>query len=154
MNIGILGSGQVGQTLGSGFIKHGHSVMIGTRNTEKLKDWQSEQPAAQVGSFEATCAFADLIVLAVKGSVAESVIKSLSSQLAGKVVIDATNPIADSAPDNGALRFFTEQNRSLMEILQETAPDARFSKGIQFNRQPTHGQPFISGNTHNVYLRK
>ena len=40
--IGILGSGDVGKTLGSGFIKHGYHVMIGTRDVTKLAKWKSE----------------------------------------------------------------------------------------------------------------
>ena len=39
MNVGILGSGIVAQTLGAGFIRHGHAVMLGTRDPGKLADW-------------------------------------------------------------------------------------------------------------------
>jgi predicted dinucleotide-binding enzyme len=51
MKIGILGTGQVAQTLGRGFIAHDHDVMLGTRNVAKLCDWQRENPRASVGSF-------------------------------------------------------------------------------------------------------
>lgn len=39
MNIGILGSGIVGQTLANGFLKYGHQVKIGTSDKGKLNDW-------------------------------------------------------------------------------------------------------------------
>jgi len=39
MNVGILGSGAVAQTLGAGFLSHGHAVMLGTRAPEKLAQW-------------------------------------------------------------------------------------------------------------------
>lgn len=132
MNIGILGSGEVGKTLGSGFIKHGHRVKIGTGNLDKLKDWLQKQTAnASVGSFEDAAMFGDIIVLAVKGSVALSVLnKAGMKNLTGKTIIDATNPIADSAPVNGVLQFFTDNNFSLMEQLQSKYPDANFVKAF------------------------
>src|SRR6188768_322541 len=96
--IGILGSGQVAQTLAAGFIRHGYDVMVGSRDTSKLEAWQHKNSQAQLGSFQDAARFGENIVLAVKGSAAESLVKSLSPQLAGKVVLDTTNPIADSPP--------------------------------------------------------
>jgi Predicted UDP-glucose 6-dehydrogenase len=42
MNVGIIGSGAVAKSLGEGFLKHGHGVMLGTRDTSKLSDWAYE----------------------------------------------------------------------------------------------------------------
>jgi predicted dinucleotide-binding enzyme len=44
--------------------------------------------------------------------------------------LDATNPLADEAPENGVLKLFTASNESLMERLQRTAPQARFVKAF------------------------
>jgi 8-hydroxy-5-deazaflavin:NADPH oxidoreductase len=41
MRIGVLGSGDVAKVLGSGFLKHGHEVTIGTRSPEKLAEWKT-----------------------------------------------------------------------------------------------------------------
>jgi len=41
MKIGVIGSGDVAKVLASGFLKHGHDVVIGTRDPAKLKDWES-----------------------------------------------------------------------------------------------------------------
>jgi predicted dinucleotide-binding enzyme len=68
MKIGVLGSGDVAQVLGSGFLKHGHEVMMGTRSPEKLAEWKARNPEASVGTFDAAAASAEIIVLAVKGS--------------------------------------------------------------------------------------
>ncbi|HQU73382.1 MAG TPA: NAD(P)-binding domain-containing protein [Calditrichia bacterium] len=156
MKIGVLGSGMVAKVLGSGFLSHGHSVMLGTRDSGKLADWQSENPQGQVGSFSATAAFGEVVVLAVKGSVAaQALAQSGAGNLAGKPVIDATNPIADAPPVKGVLQFFTDQNGSLMEDLQAQFPDAHLVKA--FNSvgsarmvNPTYaaGKPtmFICGN--------
>jgi predicted dinucleotide-binding enzyme len=138
--IGIIGSGQVGQTLGSGFIKHGYQVMIGTRDTSKLAEWkEKEGENASTGSFEETAEFGEIIVLATKGSVTKSVLKTIGAErLNGKTIIDAANPIADAASENGVLKFFTSLEKSLMEEFQETVPQANFVKA--FN---SVGSPFM-----------
>lgn len=132
MKIGILGSGVVGQTLGSGFIRHGYEVMLGTRSPEKLTDWKLKAgESGRVGSFAEAAAFGDILVLAVKGAAAEDTLKTAGREnLSGKAIIDATNPIADSPPDNGVLRFFTSLDDSLMEQSQRAFPDARFVKAF------------------------
>lgn len=130
-HIAILGSGVVGQSLADGFLRHGYAVMRGSREPSKLEAWRADAgPNARVGTFEACVASSDLVVLAVKGSVAEELVRSLSLALAGKVVIDTTNPIAASPPKDGVIAFFTGPNESLLERLQAAAPDARFVKAF------------------------
>lgn len=154
--IGVLGSGIVGQTLASGFLKHGYEAMIGSRDTTKLSEWlENHAKNARVGGFGETAAFADLIVLAVKGTAAASVLDMAGADnLKGKIIIDATNPIADAPPVHGVLQFFTQQNSSLMEELQARFPEARFVKAFnsvsylrmvnpEFETRPTM---FICGN--------
>jgi predicted dinucleotide-binding enzyme len=156
MKVGTLGSGVVAQALGDGFVKHGHQVMLGTRDPSKLADWATRNPAAQVGNFAETAKFGELIVLAVKGTVAVDALRAAgASNFAGKTIIDATNPIADAPPVNGVMSFFTNQNESLMERLQTEFPDARFVKAFNsvgsafmVNPQFAGGKPtmFICGN--------
>ncbi|MBL7959975.1 NAD(P)-binding domain-containing protein [bacterium] len=157
MKIGVLGSGQVAQVLAGGFIKHGHDVMLGSREPSKLKDWQAKAGnQGSTGSFEATAKFGELIVLAVKGSAAEAVLKSTGlDNLKNKTVIDVTNPISDEPPVNGVLKFFTGPNDSLLERLQKFAPDAHFVKAfscvgnsLMVNPKMAEGAPtmFICGN--------
>jgi len=70
-------------------------------------------------------------VLATKGTAAEAAVRAAGiANLDGKTVIDTTNPIADAAPVNGVLQYFTAQNESLMERLQALAPNARFVKAF------------------------
>jgi predicted dinucleotide-binding enzyme len=131
MNIGIIGSGDVGKTLAAGFLKHGHAVMIGTRTPGKLADWALKNPGGRTGSFEDTAKFAEVIVLAVKGTAArDALLAAGASNLNGKIVIDAVNPIADAPPVNGVLKFFTDINESLMELLQREFDGARFVKAF------------------------
>lgn len=129
--IGILGTGMVGQVLASGFLKHGHDVMIGTRSPEKVSDWQEKNPRGKVGSNKEAASWADIIVLATKGTAAEAAIRLCDSKdLQGKVVIDTTNPIADAPPQNGVLKYFTTLDNSLMEQLQAAQPGAHFVKAF------------------------
>ena len=132
MKIGILGSGIVGQTLGTGFLKYGHQVKIGTGNSIKLNDWlKSAGSNASVGSFAEAASFGEIIVLAVKGTAALKVLeKAGSNYLAGKTIIDATNPIEEVPPVNGVLKFFTDLNSSLMEELQNKFSQANFVKAF------------------------
>lgn len=131
MKIGVIGSGQVGQALADGFLKHGHEVMRGSRDAAKLASWKAGAgDKASTGDFAATARFADVVVLAVKGTAAEEAVALCGAGLDGKPVLDATNPIADAPPTNGVLSFFTTFDESLMERLQKKAPAARFVKAF------------------------
>ncbi len=154
--IGILGSGVVAQSLGRGFIKHGYEVMLGTRNPDQLSDWIEETGnAASAGSVEETASFGDLLVLAVAGRVARTVLEKVEPEdLSSKVIIDATNPIEEAPPVNGVLQYFTGPNESLMEQLQKAFPESSFVKAFscvgsafmvnpEFESTPTM---FICGN--------
>jgi len=156
MKVGVLGSGDVAKVLAGGFLKHGHEVMMGTRSPEKLADWATQNPAGRVGSFADAAEFADLVVLAVKGGAAADAVRAAGQvNLTGKCVIDATNPIADTAPTNGVLKFFTNLEESLMERLQREFQSVRFVKAFNsvgsihmVNPQFKGGKPtmFICGN--------
>jgi predicted dinucleotide-binding enzyme len=155
--IGILGSGQVAQRLAGGFLKYGDEVFIGTRDVSQLSDWKSKtSESVQIGSSEDAAKFGDIVVLAVKGIAAESLVKELAPNLAGKTIIDTTNPIAQVPPDNGVIKYFTDLNQSLMERLQAIAPKANFVKSFSsvgnaymVNPDLPGGKPtmFIAGNS-------
>lgn len=131
MRIGMLGSGTVGTTLGGGFLAHGHEVMIGSREPGNLQDWARAHRGARTGTPEETAKFAEVGVLAVKGTAAAAVLRLAGpANLAGKPLIDATNPIAEAPPVNGVLRFFTSLDESLMERLQKEFPQIRFVKAF------------------------
>ena len=129
--VAVLGSGQVGEVLANGFLAKGHEVTRGSRDPSKLAVWKEKTKGARTGTFAEAAAWADVVVLAVKGTAAvEAVAQAGPANLAGKTVIDATNPIADAPPKDGVLSFFTGPNDSLMERLQEKAPEARFVKAF------------------------
>ncbi len=148
--IGVLGSGVVGQTLANGLKDAGFEVKIGRRTAGKVDNWEG----SVVTSAECT-GWAEIVILVVKGMAAEEVVSNLKSELAGKTVIDTTNPIADEPPDDGVLRYFTDMHESLMERLQRKCPAARFVKAfnsvgnaLMVKPQLANGPPtmFICGN--------
>lgn len=155
-NVAILGSGQVGDSLAKGFLANGYAVMRGSRDPAKLEAWKKQATGeASIGTFADAAKWGEIIVLAVKGSGAVAAIESAGpANLAGKTVIDATNPISDDPPQNGVIRYFTNANESLMERLQAKAPQAKFVKAFNsvgnhyFVNPPFKTRPtmFICGN--------
>ncbi len=154
MKVGILGSGQVGRTLADGFLAHGHTVMWSSRDPARLEGWRASAGAgASVGTFPEAAAWAELVVLCVKGTAAEDVVRACGPErLAGKTVIDATNPIADAPPEGGVLRFFTSLDDSLMERLQRLAPDARFVKAFSSVGSALMVDPDLPGGPPTMFL--
>ena len=149
--IGVLGTGEVGITLAKGFQKHGHQVTMGTKTQGKKVDFDGE-----VTTYEKAAQQSDALVLAVKGEVAEDVVKIIAPYAVRKTVMDAVNPIASAPPEKGILKFFTTLDDSLMERLQRLAPQANFVKvfnsvgsDLMVNPQLKGGPPsmFICGNS-------
>ena len=127
---GVVGSGQVGQTLAKGLKKHGYQVMIGSRTPAKLADFTKASGIA-AGSFADVAKWAEGVVLAVAGTAALQALEEAGkANLKGKLVIDVTNPIAKEPPQDGVIKFFTGPNDSLMERLQAAFPDARLVKAF------------------------
>jgi predicted dinucleotide-binding enzyme len=159
MKVGVLGSGGVGRVLGAGLLKHGHQVMLGTRDPGKkdVQDWLSQTPSAQAGTFEQAARFGEMIVLAALGRVMENVIDLAgAANFAGKTVMDATNPLSDEPPVNGILKYTTGPNESLGEAIQAKLPAAHVVKafnsvgqGLMVNPQFSQGTPtmFICGDS-------
>jgi 8-hydroxy-5-deazaflavin:NADPH oxidoreductase len=96
MRIGIVGSGDVGRALARGFAGRGHDVRLGTRDpaADKLAGWLSSNPEVRAVTFAEAAEFGEVVVLATLWSGTESALRLAGQErLAGKVVIDATNPL-------------------------------------------------------------
>lgn len=147
--IAVLGTGAVGVALANGLAGLDHAVTLGSRSGKQADGW-----SGATASFAEALEGAEIAVLAVKGTIAEDLVKSLASALGGVVVLDTTNPIADAPPTDGVLSFFTGPGESLMERLQSSAPEAHFVKafnsvgsGLMVNPDLPGGPPtmFIAG---------
>jgi hypothetical protein len=141
MRIGILGSGQVGQALARGYGRHGHEVRIGTRRAE-VAGLPTGTPADVAGE-------AELVVLAVSGSAAVDLVRSLAAELDGKVLVDATNPLDAAA---GAPRLFVGHTDSLGEQVQRAAPGARVVKAYNTVGNTLMVDPQLPGGPPSMFI--
>jgi len=131
MKIGIIGSGEVGVSLAKGLSRHGHAVLIASRTPDKLAHLRSAGAGISIGDFAAAARFGDIVILAVKGSITVQALQQAgAASLDGKIIIDATNPIADAAPVDGVLTFTSSLNDSAMEGLQRQYPRLKFVKAF------------------------
>ena len=94
MRIGVLGSAAVGKSFARAFLSRGHQVMISSREPAKLGDFAREHPGVRVGTNEEAARFAELAVLATRFTGTRNALELAGRDtFAGKVVIDATNPL-------------------------------------------------------------
>jgi predicted dinucleotide-binding enzyme len=157
MNIGILGTGSVGQTLGSRLVEVGHAVKMGSRSTrnEKALAWVAAAgPNASEGHFADAATFGELVILATNGNGAISALESAGAEnLAGKTVLDVTNPLDTT---NGFPPSLSVCNTdSLGEQLQRAFPDAHIVKTlntmncavmVNSSSLPDEHNVFVAGN--------
>ncbi len=132
MKMAMLGTGDVGKTLGTALIQQGHSVMMGSRtaDNESARTWASEQgELASQGTFADAVASAEVILNCSAGMHSLSILASIHpADLAGKVLIDVANPLDFS---NGfPPRLSICNDDSLGEQIQRAHPDVRVVKAF------------------------
>lgn len=159
MNIGILGSGSVGKTLGSGLVKIGHAVKLGTRSPGRsdLAEWVKKTGAgASDGTLEESARFGELLFLCTKGEGALDAVRLAGqANIARKVLIDVTNPLDFSKGMPPSLLPQYSNTNSLGEEVQKALPEARVVKSLNIvncevmeNPRKSGGDPtmFVCGN--------
>jgi predicted dinucleotide-binding enzyme len=144
--VGVLGTGEVGRRLAAGFRGNGHEVTIGSRAADKpeLREWLSAEGAGiEAGTFADAAAGGELLVLAVLGDAAEQVIADAGQEsFAGKVVIDAMNPLDFSGGFPPKLSISGDD--SLGERVQRALPEARVVKAFNIIGNPYFVDPSFS----------
>jgi predicted dinucleotide-binding enzyme len=130
MKIGIIGSGNAGQTLGSALVGRGHEVKLGTRSPQKLEEWlqQVNDARASVGSFQDAAIHGDIVINATAGTGSlEALHAAGSNNLDGKILIDISLPLDFST---GTLTLFVANTDSLGEQIQRAFPNAKVVKTL------------------------
>ena len=140
MNIGVLGSGSVGQSVGGKLAELGHSVVLGTRDPAKVDEKKGYAPSlgewlagagpnARLGTFAEAAAHGAVIVNALNGLVSVEVLRPLAASLDGKLLIDISNPLDFSRGMPPAVLTY-EGGASLAEEIQRALPGARVVKTL------------------------
>jgi 8-hydroxy-5-deazaflavin:NADPH oxidoreductase len=128
MNIGVLGTGQVGEAIASALLKKGHNVRMGSRtsNNEKAVAWlKSSSNNASIGTFADAASFGDLFFICLNGEGALDVIQTLDrADAKGKIVVDLTNPLDFTHGMPPRLLDGLHNSNSLGEEIQRALPDA------------------------------
>jgi NADPH-dependent F420 reductase len=130
MKIGVLGTGVVGKALAPGFSSRGHEVKIGSRDADKAQSIAQEVGGGvSGGTFADAASFAELVVLATSWDGTESALAAAGAEnLAGKIVIDATNPLAFSEGRPPGLAVGHTDSGG--EQVQRWLPDSRVVKAF------------------------
>ena len=106
--IGVIGSGNIGGTIGGLWVKKGHSVFFSSRHPEELKDMIAKLGSlAKAGTVEEAVAFGDVLFIAVPYGAIPQIGKDYSARMKGKVMLDACNAVSTR---DGAVAEEVEQN--------------------------------------------
>ena len=161
MKIGILGSGMVGQALGSRLLELGYGVMIGTRDPANLQEKKGWAPSlgewlggggGQVGTFAETAEFGELLINATNGLASQGALRLAGeANLSGKTLLDVANELDTS--QGMPPRSLATDARSLAEELQAAFPTVKLVKTLNtMSAQIMVNPGSLAGGEHTVFL--
>ncbi|MBC8173147.1 MAG: NAD(P)-binding domain-containing protein, partial [Chitinophagales bacterium] len=165
MNIAVLGTGVVGQTIAEKLTLLGHDVMLGTRNVSDalartepdnfgrppLQAWSKEHADIKLGTYEEASAFGELIVNATNGAgTLEALEQAGKNNLSGKVLVDISNPLDFSKGMPPSLLVCNTD--SLGEQIQRAFPEARVVKTLHTMNAYIMVNPDLLPEDHTVFV--
>jgi len=165
MNIAVLGTGMVGQAVAGGLARVGHHVVIGTRDPQAtlartdtdgmgnppFSAWSAEHADVELATYADAASGADLVVLAGNGFAALDMVTAAGADnLAGKVLVDISNPLDFSAGFPPSL--FVKHTDSLGEQIQRAFPDVRVVKSLNTLTAPLMVDPKLLGQSTTVFV--
>jgi predicted dinucleotide-binding enzyme len=156
MKVGVLGTGIVGQTLGSKMVQLGHEVMMGSRDAANIKatTWAKEEgPRASFGNFAEAAAFGEILFNCTLGAASLGALRHAGVEsLRGKILVDTANPL-DYSSEHWKLTICNDD--SLGEQIQRAFPDTKVVKSLNTmnanimvdpRKLPGQTDVFVSGN--------
>lgn len=154
MRIGVLGTGMVGQTIGTKLVQLGHEVRIGSRDAgnEKARQWVvNAGPRASHGTFSDAASFGELLFNCTSGDGSLSALKAAGEKnLSGKVLVDVANPLNMKKVPLPELSFCNED--SLGERIQREFPKARVVKSLNTMNCQLMVDPGKVEGSHDVFV--
>jgi predicted dinucleotide-binding enzyme len=154
MRIGILGTGIVGQTIGSALVKNGHDVMLGSRSAtnEKAAKWVADTGArARQGTFADAASFGEIVFNCTGGQVSLEALRSAGeANLGGKVLVDVSNPLDFSKGFPPTLSVCNTD--SVAEQIQLAFPNVKVVKSLNTMTAAVMLNPSVVPGEHDVFL--
>jgi 8-hydroxy-5-deazaflavin:NADPH oxidoreductase len=152
MRVGVLGSGMVGQAIGSRLLELGHEVRMGSRtNAGPASRWAAGAgERAGAGDFREAAVFGELLVNATSGAASVAALRQVGgANLAGKVLLDIANPLS---ADKGAVTLTVINTDSLAEQIQREFPSVRVIKTLNTMNCSVMVRPDALPGEHVVFL--
>lgn len=154
MRIGILGTGVVGQTIGTALVRRGHTVRLGSRtaNNTKAREWvASNGERASQGTFSDAATFAELVFNCTSGTASLEALHSAGiGNLAGKVLVDVANALDFSHGMPPTLSICNTD--SLAERIQAEFPATKVVKSLNTMNAQVMVEPSLVPGEHDVFL--
>jgi NADPH-dependent F420 reductase len=139
VKVGIIGAGNVGKALAGAFIKAGHETVIAATTRASSDAAAAETGASAVDSPANAATGSQVVVLAVPFGAASKVVDEIGDALAGKVLIDTTNPLA------AGLEGLVTYERSGAELIQDRLPEAKVVKAFNYAFAEQMADPNVGG---------
>lgn len=154
MRIGVLGTGIVGRTLASALLSNAHEVRLGSRTAgnEAAVAWAQDigGPASE-GTFADAAGFGELVINATAGAASlDALALAGAEQLAGKVLIDVSNPLDLSQGMPPTLTVCNDD--SLAEQIQRAFPDVRVVKTLNTVTAAVMVDPGLVAGAHTIFV--
>lgn len=163
MKIAVLGTGMVGRAHAARLGELGHEVRVGTKDVgatlasttagytgETYAQWQEAHPGVELRTFADAAADAALVISALNGDAVVQVLGGLADVLAGRTLVDASNPLDFSS---GRLALTVCNDDSLGEQVQRALPDTKVVKGFCTTTAPVQVNPAgLGGGEHDMFI--
>jgi predicted dinucleotide-binding enzyme len=152
MRMGVLGSGMAAQAISARLAELGYEVMIGTRDTEKLKGWQSSNQRVMIGSFAETAAHGEMVFNATDGAASlQALTMAGAENLSGKILVDVSNPLDFASGFPPSLTVFGTD--SLAEQIQRAFPLTKVVKTLNTVTARVMVYPLeVANGDHHVFI--
>jgi predicted dinucleotide-binding enzyme len=150
--MGVLGSGMVAQAISARLAELGYEVMIGTRDIEKLRGWQSSNQRVVIGSLAETAAHGEKVFNATNGAASiQALTMAGAENLSGKILVDVSNPLDFSNGFPPSLTVFG--NFSLAEQIQQAFPLTKVVKTLNTVTARVMVYPLeVANGDHHVFI--
>jgi len=154
VRIGILGTGVVGQTIGGKLAELGHDVKLGSRTptNEKAAKWVAQHGShASQGTFADAASFGEIVFNCTSGMVSLEALHSAgAANLAGKVLVDVSNPLDFSHGMPPTLSVCNSD--SIAEQIQRAFPDAKVVKTLNTTNAAVMVNPSVVPGDHDIFV--